>query len=603
MPTTIPGLLREAADKFASLPVLHSRGADGNLAPVTYDELRVLVDRVAAGLVAAGVQPGERVVLVSENRDEWLVADLAIQTAGAISVPLYPSLPAAQVRPLIQRVSARLVIVEDAKQLAKIDAIRAELPLVETIVVIEDGDAPADRKDVIAWAALRTSGDQHLVEVEERYAGVQPDDVATIIFTSGTTGEPKGVMLTQSNLYLNVAAAQKRITLLPGDRMVVLLPLSHAFQRIVTYLALMAACGQYYNRTLRRLMADLHEVRPTIWIIVPRMADLMKQRVVGNVAESPGLKGKIARWALNLAPAIGAAQNNGGQLGGLLKLQQGIAEALVYSKIREQLGLDQLRFAVSGGAALAIATSRWFHGIGVNLVQGYGLTENTPVVSCNPESGPVRYETIGPPVDGCEVRRSETGELLVRGPYVMAGYLDNPEATAEVIDEDGWLHTGDLVEIDPDGHIRIIGRSREIMVLASGKNVAPVAVEEQMEAQPLISRAVVFADGQNVVSALIVPEYEPLWAAVQAAAPSAERDAAGAWLESPAVRQVLDAEIAAANANLASYERVMRYTVLPRDFSLENEELTPTMKIRRTIIAEHFAAEVAAMAGVTAKQG
>ena len=344
------------------------------------------------------------------------------------------------------------------------------------------------------------------------------------------------------------------------------------------------------------MLGDMVALRPTIMIMVPRMLEMIRDKVTSGARDKEGLAGVIAGWAMALAPQIGLRYQQGKPLGAWMSLQQNLADQRVYSAVREQLGLDQMRFTVSGGAALPVEVSRWFHGVGLRVIQGYGLTETSPVVSVNGSEGRYRFETIGQPIDLAEVQVAADGELLTRGPCVMAGYFEMPEETAEAIDADGWFHTGDLAEQDADGHIRIIGRKKEIMVLASGKNVAPVPIESCLAESPLIERCVVLADGQHVVSALVVPVFDALWAAVSAQTEGLERDEQNGWVTCEAATLAVRAEIDRLSDGLAPFERVRRFRLLTRDFTLEHEEVTPTLKLRRPVIAEHFADLIREMA-------
>lgn len=600
MPQSVPGLLRESAERYAARPVLYRRLADKTVGHETYADLRAAVDRAAAGLVASGVMPGDHVVLLSENRREWVVADLAIQSVGAVTVPLYPSLPAPQVQPLISRVRAKVVILDDHRQLTKLDTCLFELPLVEQVWVFDSAKIPADHPLARDWTVLEAQGTERIAEllpeVDRRIAALGAHSPATIIFTSGTTGVPKGAVLTHGNFVTNVDTSQRRIALYDTDRLLAVLPLSHVFQRMITYLGLSVGAGCLFNESLRHMLPDMLALRPTIMIMVPRMLEMLRDKVLSGARDKQGLAGTIAGWAMGLAPLIGQRYQDGKPQGAWMSLQQSLAEQRVYSAVREQLGLDQLRFAVSGGAALPVDVSRWFHGVGMRVIQGYGLTETSPVVAVNPSEGRYRFETIGPPVDLVEVHIAPDGELWTRGPCNMAGYFEMPEETAEAIDADGWFHTGDLAAQDADGHIRIVGRKKEIMVLASGKNVAPVPIEATLGESPLIERCVVFADGQHVVSALVVPAFDALWEVVAKSAGTPERDEQNTWVTCDAAAQAVRAEIDRLSDALAPFERVRRFRLLTRDFSLEHEEVTPTMKLRRSIIAEHFADLIREMA-------
>jgi long-chain acyl-CoA synthetase len=504
------------------------------------------------------------------------------------------------VQPLVAQVRARQAIVEDAGQLAKLDAVRADLPCLERVWVIDDSKLPADHDIARPWSELLAAGREGLEaarpELEARVAALGRADLATIIFTSGTTGVPKGVMLTHGNFLANIEGLYGRIVIEQNDSLLIFLPQSHVFQRTVTYLGLDGGASCLFNESLRHLFSDLLLLRPTVMCVVPRLVETMRDRVLQNIAAKPGLHGFIAKWAMGVGDQLAAAYAAGRRPGAWLRLQRKLADQRVFSVIREQLGLDHINFMVSGGAALSPVVGRWFYGIGIKLFQGYGLTETSPVVAAHCSAGDYRFETIGPPINGVEVSLGPDGELLTRGDSNMKGYFEMPEETAAAIDAEGWFHTGDLAEIDPDGQLRITGRKKEIMVLANGKNVAPAPIEARLAESPLIDRVMVIGDGQNVVTALVVPSYDALHQHLEAGGGAPERDQANAWVACEAAASAVRAEIDRLQTILAPFEQVRRFRLLPRDFSLEHEEMTPTMKIRRPIIMARYAELVAEMA-------
>lgn len=593
---SLPELFREAVAEHAERPcVLLKEG--GEVVSHSYAELGEQLTEAACGLLSAGVAAGERVVILSENRPEWVVADGAILSCGAVTVPLYPTLPAEQVAPLIQRVGARLVLCDDAAQLAKMDAQRAAMPSLERIVLFDAEDVPAGRDEVGSWADLTAAGRARADELggllAERGTALGPDSLATIIFTSGTTGIPKGAMLTHGNLCSNVLAAQRRIHL-DHEQFVTFLPLSHVFQRMVSYIGLRTGCCSLYNESLRALLGNLRLVRPTALIAVPRFLEMVRGQVLDGVRRKSGLAGTIAGWAMEVAEQVGRAYDQGRSPGGWLKLQQRLAERRVFSAIREQLGMDRLRIIVAGGAALPPELGRWYYGIGLKISQGYGLTETSPVVAVHDPAGKVRFDTIGPPVEGIEVRLADDGELLTRGPHVMAGYYEMPAETAEVIDAEGWFRTGDIAAWTEDGQLKITDRKKNIMVLANGKNVAPAPIENKLLESPLIDQVLLIGDNQNVVTALVVPQYDLLAKALEQAGETAGERAD--MVASKTAEKLIRQEIAARSGDLAPFEMVRRFTLLPTPFTVEREEMTPTMKLRRKVILEHYAEAVREMA-------
>ena len=593
MINSLPDLVAEACRQHAARPLIYRRDGDG-LSSTSYAEAGTQIEGAARGLVAAGVQPGDRVVVLSEDRWEWSLADCAILRAGAVTVPIYPSLPSEQVTPLIERVDAKVVIVEDHKQLAKISgALRPAC--IEQVLVFEMAKVGDDDPLIKSFETVLEAGADEALETEvaARVEALDESSLATIIFTSGTTGLPKGAMLTHGNLLSNVLAAQERIGLTPDERFLTFLPLSHVFMRMVSFLGLHAGVGALYNDNLRLLMPNLKLVKPTILIVVPRFLEMMREKVQEGIATKSGLSGVIARWAMEVAEQIGKAKAAGREPTGWLALQQKLADKRVFSAIREQLGLDAIRFMVSGGAALPPDVGRWFYGLGVTVCQGYGLTETSPAVAINDPYGEFRFETIGPPIEGIEVEIAPDGELLTRGPHIMAGYWEMPEETAEAIDADGWFHTGDIAAWTDLGHLKITDRKKNIMVLANGKNVAPAPIENRLSESPLISQILLIGDGQNVVSALIVPQYELLKQALAQAGQPVEGANA---VSSKAAEKLVRAEIDRLSADLAAFEKPRRFRLLAEPFSLEKGEVTPTMKLRRKQILENYATVVSELA-------
>jgi long-chain acyl-CoA synthetase len=560
--TSLAELIRTAAAEHGSRPVILRKGEGRTLVPESYAEMGEQVATVAAGLVAAGVAPGENIVLVSEDRPEWVYADGGVLSAGAVTVPLYPSLPAEQVQPLVARVRARIAIVEDAAQLAKLDRMRAELPLLERIYVFEAGDVPADHPLAVPWSALVAEGRERRAEVQpevdRRVAALGLDSPATIIFTSGTTGVPKGAVLTHGNLLANVEAAQPRIRLRHDDTTVTFLPLSHVFMRMVIFLGIRQGAATLFTEGLRHLGDELRLVRPTMLMVVPRMLELLRDRIRQGLKAKTGLEAKGAEWAMGVADAWSRAYVEDREPGLVLSGEHAVAEAKVFKAIREQLGFDRLRAAVSGGAALPPEVGRWFYGIGVTVLQGYGLTETAPAIACNDPDGPIRFDSIGPPLPGIEVRIAPDGELLTRGPCVMQGYYEMPEETAEAIDAEGWFHTGDLAEWNDVGHLRITDRKKNILVLANGKKVAPTPIEGKLAESPLIDQVMLVGDGQDVVTALIVPACDALRQAMVAAGGAVPDGDDPNWLSSPAAERPIRAELDRLSDGLATFERPRR---------------------------------------------
>jgi long-chain acyl-CoA synthetase len=582
----------EMADKQPQHTAL-VRILKGQTVPLTYGEYLQRVVHLSAGLEATGVSFGDRVLLLSENRPEWGIADYALLSLGAIVVPVYPSLPTNQIEYLARDSGARVIIVSEEKQYRKAIEVSKAVPQLETIVVM---DPPAELgSNAISFAEIERRGAQ-TSEAErrfrERIGQIPPDHVATFIYTSGTTGEPKGVMLSHHNLLSNVDASLQIIDAGPDDVFLSFLPLSHVFERMGGHFAAVA-CGAtvYYCETLFTIARDMQIAQPTVMLAVPRLFESIRDRIMENVTKQPALRRRIFHWAFRNASK--AAQAVRGERRGTpwLRFKHRLADRLVLHKVRDLTG-GRLRFFVSGGAALGKHNAEFFHAFGILILEGYGLTETSPVVAVN-RPNDYRFGTVGKPIPGVEVRIAEDGEILVRGPNVMLGYYNKPAETAEAIDPDGWFHTGDLGMLDADGFLRITGRKKDIIVLANGKNVAPVPIEEQLKTSPYISEAVLFGDEQDVITALIVPHFERTreWAKMQGLPVQSDAEL----VELPEVKQLIKREIDRLTTHLADFEKVRRFTLIDHPFSIETGELTPTLKVRRHFIKQRYAKELKAM--------
>jgi long-chain acyl-CoA synthetase len=412
---------------------------------------------------------------------------------------------------------------------------------------------------------------------------VQPRDLATIIYTSGTTGEPKGVMLTHGNLMANVSAVHAVLALDETDTGLSFLPLCHAFERLVAYVYLTAGVSIVFAESFSTVGRDLVLVRPTVMTGVPRLFEKLHTRILDRGKESRGLKGRIFRWSVALAPRRGRLLEDQAPQSVWIRLQSLIADRLVFRKLRDSVG-GRLRFAVSGGAALPPSLGRFFYGAGLPILEGYGLTETAPVLTVT-TLGAIRFGTVGRALPGVDLRIADDNEILVRGPNVMAGYYGRPAETAEAL-RDGWFHTGDIGTLDADGYLQITDRKKELLVTSGGKNVAPQAIEGALGRDPLVAEAVLIGEGRHFLSALIVPDFDEL--AHRLGLPATEALDRRRLLERPDVRALYQKSVDAVNARRAQFERIKKFALLPHDFSVESGELTPTLKLKRRIIEEKY---------------
>ncbi|GAB4257912.1 MAG: AMP-dependent synthetase/ligase [Deferrisomatales bacterium] len=585
---TIPQMVRERFQRWKDrrCMLVKKRGA---FQPITWGEFYDLVERAALALAGRGVAPGDRVAILSHTRFEWAVADLAALTAGAQTVPLYPSLTQKEIRELLARSGAKLLFVSDEEQVAKCVPLLGIPEGPEGLVAFEPGAlAGVDDPRVLSLEAFTSEASgQERGTVAARLEAVDPDDVATILFTSGTTGEPKGVPLTHRNLLSNVEAALGLFHIGPEDVSLAHLPLAHILARMADhFLMLYAGATIAYAESIQTVSADIAAVRPTVAVSVPRIFEKIYAGIQSKAAEAPAPVRALTFWALGVARRVGALQSAGRPLPPGLRLQYAPADRLVYHKVRQKLG-GRLRFFISGGAPLAPELAMFFNAVGVRIYEGYGLTETSPVIAVNtPERNKVG--TVGPPLPNLEVRLDEDGEILVKGPSVFRGYYANEEATREAFTEDGFFRTGDVGELDAEGFLRITDRKKDLIVTAGGKNVAPQKVENALKLSKYIAEAMLYGDRKKFISALIVPDFE--WLRRYAEWKKISYETLGELVRHP---QVVDyftrlVEEIQDKAELPSYERVKKFVLLDHEFSTAQGEVTPTLKIRRKQITDHY---------------
>ncbi len=557
----------------------------------SYAEFAEQVVCVALALHALGVERGDRVAILSENRPEWITLDMGALSIGAVTTPIYPSYPAARVEHLLNDCGAKAVLVSTREQAEKVRA--SKTPACATVIACS-GDAAAAAPGALTFAELVDRGRaRHVAQPalhRDLAARVTCEDLATIIYTSGTTGVEKGVMLTHANITSNVAAGQTAIQCTPNDTHLSFLPLSHVLARMADYYTPLSvrACIAFAE-SVETLGANMVEVQPTLLVTVPRVLEKIHAAVMAGVAEKTPLQRGMFKWALELGREIDEARQAGRAIGFAQKLQHGLAKKLVYAKIHAKTG-GRLRLVVSGGAPLSKTIGEFFAAIDIPVLEGYGLTETSPVIAVNSQSAR-RFGTVGKPVPGVEVRIAADGEILARGPNVMRGYYNNPAATAEVIDADGWFHTGDIGVIDADGFLAITDRKKDLLILSTGKNVAPQAVESQFKGSPWVNQILVLGDKHKYVTALIVPNMDT----VQAFAKSkgiASRSPEDL-LADAAVLAEMDAHVKQCCASLAPFERIKRFALLGREFTIDDGSMTPTLKLRRRHIVDRFTETIA----------
>ncbi|WP_434741058.1 AMP-dependent synthetase/ligase [Micromonospora sp. SH-82] len=556
-------------------------GPDATWVDVTCRQFRDEVVAVARGLVAAGVSPGDRVALMSRTRYEWTLLDYAIWASGAVTVPIYETSSAEQAAWILADSGAVAVVVETDAHAALVAGVRDRTPDLREVWQIDLG----------AVTDLVTAGESvDPVEVEKRRAALRADDLATIIYTSGTTGRPKGCILTHRNMYADIANA---VPVLPnlfnaGAATLLFLPLAHAFARLIQIGVVQARATMAHCPDPTRLVPELQRFRPTFVLSVPRVFEKVHNGA-RQKAEAAG-KGRIFDRAEKVAIAWSEAQDAPGGPGLGLRLQHALFDRLVYGKLRAALG-GRCRDAISGGAPLGARLGHFFRGIGVTVLEGYGLTETSPAAAAN-LPGATRIGTVGRPLPGVAIRIDDDGEILIAGDLIFGGYWHNEEATAEVLTSDGWFRTGDLGQLDADGYLSITGRKKEIIVTAAGKNVAPAVLEDKVRAHPLVSQCVVVGDRQPFVSALLTIDEEAFSAWRESAGLPADATVADL-RDDEKLRAEIQSAVDAANQEVSRAEAIKVFTILPSDFTEATGEMTPSMKVRRQVVHDKYAAEIA----------
>lgn len=567
---------------------VRTRGSDGTWTSISSDEIGRRARAMALGLRSKDFERGDPIAILSETRLEWALSDWAIVMAGLRSVPVYPVLPADQIRYILRDSGAKAVFVEDQEQLDKIAEIEADLPALRHVIAFESVTLPAGSKlEAMGLDELSSLGEAAPPELASTYEShareTRPEDLATLIYTSGTTGDPKGVMLTHGNFYSNVNVALRVVPIGPGDVALALLPLAHVFERTAGhYIMWRAGVTVAYAESPNTVARDLGEVRPTFMAAVPRVFEKVLERAEEAARTAGGAKEKIFNWARRVGEARVEAEAEGRGVGPLLRAQCAVADRLVFSKLRARTG-GRIRYFVSGGAPLPAPVGRFFLAARLTVVEGYGLTETSPVLTLNPVDA-VRLGTVGVPVPGTEIRIAEDGEILARGPQIMAGYFNKPEATAEVIDDDGWFHTGDVGEIDDAGYLRITDRKKDLLITAYGKNIAPQPVESEIKRHPLIAEAVMLGDRRKFTIVVVVPEYGVLRGELHGVDEAADADLA----TDPATRTLLARAVRERCAEFAHYEQPRDVLVVPGPFTVEGGELTPTLKVKRRVIEARY---------------
>lgn len=584
-PQTLADLFHFALESHARSDALNFK-SEGRWKPISTREMCERAENIAYGLKGLGLEQGDRAAILSANSPDWTIADAGCQMSGVIDVPIYTTLSPSSVEYIIRDSGAKVLFLEDRDIF---DALEDNLSNCESIQQIVFFDPPGDMPpQAISLAELENGGARFREEneglIDRERAGIEPDDIATFIYTSGTTGEPKGVMLSHENLLSNAMDAGEKHGFSEGDIPLSVLPLSHVFERTAMYLYIFYGMAVHFAESIEKVPDNLGEVRPTMFVGVPRIFEKVYAKAKLRAAEKSRVKERIFDWAIETAKEYSLKLETGERIPRMLGVRHAIADKLVYSKFRKFFG-GRLRFCVTGGAALSDDIFLIFTGAGVSILQGYGLTETSPVISSNNPID-VRLGTVGKPIRNVSVRLADDGEIEVIGPNVMAGYYNKPEATRDAFTDDGWFRTGDIGEIDKDGFLRITDRKKELFKTSGGKYIAPSPIEQMIKGSRFVSQVVLIGNERKFASALIVPDFEQLASHGRSVGWNVE-DHKGLCSNQDVVRFFLE-QIEAHCKGLSRFETVKRVALLSEELTVEGGELTPTLKVKRRVINDKY---------------
>ncbi len=585
VPELFEFLTEEYANRTKSFVMMHK--VDGKYIGITYNKFKEETENLAFGLASLGINKFDRIAIISENRPEWVYSDMAILGLGAVDVPLYPSLTSDSIEFILNNSESKGIIVSNKFQLNKILKIRKNCSKLDFIIVINEKDGISSDPDILTFKEVQTNGDKLKQEDPEYFKDkmhkVQKDDLCTIIYTSGTTGEPKGVMLTHWNILSNSKAALEILPIYETDVWLSFLPLCHIFERMGGYYTGFASGGTMcYAESIEAVSTNLLEVKPTLMTSVPRLFERIYSKVIKNVESQPPKKQKIFYWALNIGKEYAHAKKIK-KIPLALTLKYRLANKLVLQKIKDKTG-GNLRFFISGGAALSRELGEFFEALGILIIEGYGLTESSPVITAN-RVDDYKFGTVGKVLPGIEVKIAKDGEILARGPNIMQGYYKNRKETDAVL-KDGWLHTGDIGVFDADGFLVITDRKKHLFKTTAGKYIAPTPIESLFVSSKFIDQFVLIGDSRMFLSALIVPDFEAVkeYADSHKISYSNEKDL----VKNSEIYKVIEDDMSKFQKQLANYERVRKFVLLDKPFSIESGEITPSMKIKRKFVEERY---------------
>jgi long-chain acyl-CoA synthetase len=587
---TLNQLFFTTVDRHAGLPAAFRSKVGGAWVGITHREALDRVQAIALGLRELGIVAGDKVAIVSENRPEWALADYACLVARATDVPIYPTLTAKQTEYILNDSESAAAFCSTTAQVDKALEAKKSVPRLQHVIAFDPGGS-AQRPGVITLSQLEAKGRAAAGKYPDwktEALSVKPDDLATLIYTSGTTGDPKGVMLTHYNIWSNVQACLQMIPIGGGDECLSMLPLSHSYERMVDYTLFQAGVIINYAESFDTVAANLQEVKPTVVLSVPRLYEKVYARVLENALSGSRVKRTIFFWAKRAGEQWATLSLAGMPIPGALAVKKKLADRLVFGKLRARTG-GRIRFFVSGAAPLSADIAKFFYSAGLPVIEGYGLTESSPVLTLNPLDG-IKLGTVGRAIPGVQLKIASDGEILASGPNIMKGYYKLPEATREAVDSEGWLHTGDIGELDSDGYLKITDRKKELLKTAGGKYIAPQPIEGMAKRNKFVANAVLYGDRRKFPIMLIVPNFDNLerWARERGLSYGSRSEL----LEMPDVKAKVEREVMSSLHDLAKFETPKKVVLLENDFTIESGELTPTLKVKRRVIEKNYKEQI-----------
>ena len=593
--TSMGAIFQNRVQELGEKACVAYKNAQGVYTDISWRQMDEMVRKVGYFLLSRGIKPGDKIALFSPNRYEWWVTDLAILSIGAVNVPIYATNSAVEAKYIIENSDSVICFTGEKEHLDKVMEVKDKLPGLREIIVFDDLKSSVEGVIDLKEAMKQGSAFDGKAGFEERLKGINPDDMATIIYTSGTTGDPKGVMLSHNNFISNVNQLYSVDPELFKEEHTLLsfLPLSHSFERTVGYYsALNAGKKVCFAEDFSKILQNLQEVRPTLIVSVPRLYEKIHAGILAKVSEAPSVKKALFNWAMSLAKKNLPYICRDKPRKGLFALQYALADKIIFSKLKAALGMDRLRFALSGGGPLSVSDAEFFLGMGIKVCEGFGLTETSPVTHGNRPDF-IKPGTVGPALRDTLVKIGEGGEVLIKGPQVMMGYYKNEAATKEVMTEDGFFRTGDIGEIDSDGYLKITGRIKDLIVTSGGKNISPQNIENSLKTSIYIEQVAVIGDNRKYLSALIVPAFAELenWAKNNGISFASRREL----LEHPEVQKLFAGEIQENTKHYARVEQIRKFKLLDAEWSQQTDELTPTLKVKRRVIDKKYAREIESM--------